>query len=166
MALTGDIAATYRGPGRVVRRLLSMGRREDRALVFLLLACLLMFVAQTPYQARLAHLDPDVPLSARLYWSALLWIFFLPLFSYLLAALTWLASRLARAGVSGYAIRLSLFWALMATSPVALLAGLVAGFIGPGPGLQLVGAVWFGLFLWFWIAGMRGAGGGMADEQG
>lgn len=166
MALTADIASTYMGPGRIVRRLLGMGRREDRALVFLLLASLLMFVAQSPYQARLAHLDPTVPLSARLYWSALVWVFLAPFFFYLLAALGWAVSRLARARLSGYAIRLSLFWALLAASPAALLAGMVAGFIGPGPGLQLVGAVWFGLFLWFWIAGMRGAGGGMADEQG
>lgn len=166
MALTADIAATYRGPGRVVRRLFGMGRREDRALVFLLLGCLLLFVAQTPYQARLAHLDPTVPLNARLYWSALVWIFLAPLFFYLLAALAWIMNRLARRRLSGYAIRLSLFWSLLATSPVALLAGLVAGLIGPGPGLQVVGAVWFGLFLWFWIAGMRATGGGLANEQG
>ncbi|MEC7256397.1 MAG: YIP1 family protein, partial [Pseudomonadota bacterium] len=26
----------------------------------------------------------------------------------------------------------------------------VAGFIGPGPALQLVGLIWLAVFLWFW----------------
>ena len=165
MPLTADIAATYRGPGRVVRRLLAMGRREDRALMLLLVACVLLFVAQAPYQARLAHLDPDLPLSAALYWSALLWVFLVPLLFYLLAALAWGVSRLARRRISGYAIRLGLFWALLAATPAALLAGLVAAFIGPGPALQVVGLLWLALFLWFWIAGLRAAALGEADEQ-
>lgn len=157
MSLTRDIAATYRGPGRVLRRLQGMGRREDRALVFILLACGLLFVAQAPYQARQAHLDPEVPLQARLYWSAILFVFLCPTFFYLLAGLAWGASRLAGVRVSGYEMRLSMFWALLAATPLALLAGLMAGFNGPGPGLQLSGAAWVGVFLWVWIAGLRGA---------
>ena len=42
---------------------------------------------------------------------------------------------------------------------VVLLHGLVAGFIGPGPALQLVGALWLGVFLWFWISCLRLAEG-------
>ena len=38
-----------------------------------------------------------------------------------------------------------------------LLWGLIAGFIGAGPGLNLVGIVWIAVFLWFWIAGLREA---------
>lgn len=165
MPLTADIAATYRGPGRVLARLMRMGRREDRALVLLLVACVLIFVAQAPYQARLAHLDPEVPLAARLYWSALAWVFLFPPLCYVLAALAWGASRLAGMRVSGYAIRLSLFWALLAATPAALLAGLIAAFIGPGPALQVVALLWLALVLWFWIAGLRTAAVGEADDQ-
>jgi len=75
MSVTTDIRASYRGPGRVVARLLAQGRREGFALNILLFACIVMFIAQAPYQAREAHFDSDVPLMARLYWSAFLWIF-------------------------------------------------------------------------------------------
>ena len=41
-----------------------------------------------------------------------------------------------------------------------LLHGLVAGFVGPGAGLSLIGAIWCGVFLWFWLSGVREAGWG------
>ena len=44
---------------------------------------------------------------------------------------------------------------LAATAPVMLLGGLVAGLVGPGPGLTLVHAVAGAAFLLFWIAGLR-----------
>ena len=89
MALTQDIAATYRGPGRVFARFLAQGRNEVRALLFVLIAGVLMFVASAPFQARMAQLDPEVPLQARLYWSAFFFIFIVPLLVYLFAALVW-----------------------------------------------------------------------------
>jgi hypothetical protein len=157
MSVTADIRASYRGPGRVVARLLGQGRREGFALNILLFACIVVFIAQAPYQSREAHFNPDVPLMARMYWSAFLWIFLVPLFLYAFAALVHGLARLAGRNLTGYGIRLSLFWALLASSPVILLLGLIAAFIGPGPGLQLVGMIWLVNVLWFWIAGMRAA---------
>ena len=154
MSLTRDIVATYKGPASVLRGFFAQGRQEVRALVFLLLGCLLIFVAQAPFQAREAQLDPDVPLEARLYWSAFLWIFIMPLLLYAFTALIWLLARLARRRLSGYAIRLSLFWAILASSPVLLLMGLVAGLIGPGIQLQAVALIALCVFGWFWITGL------------
>ena len=81
-------------------------------------------------------------------------IFMAPLALY---ALSWLLHLLARvlggAGES-YRARLVLFWTLLASSPILLLNGLVAGFIGPGPALTSVGAIWFAVVLWFWLSGM------------
>ena len=57
MPVTADIGATYRGPGRVMTRLLAAGPREDRALVYLIGFCGLAFVAQLPALARKAHLE-------------------------------------------------------------------------------------------------------------
>ncbi|MBC7180364.1 MAG: YIP1 family protein [Roseovarius sp.] len=48
----------------------------------------------------------------------------------------------------------ALFWAFLAASPLILLHGLVAGFVGPGPGLQAVGLLWLLVFLWFWVSGL------------
>lgn len=66
-------------------------------------------------------------------------------------------SKLAGGRGTGYGARVALFWAFLAGSPILLLWGLIAGFIGAGPGLNLVGIVWIAVFLWFWIAGLREA---------
>jgi len=153
MAVTRNIAATYRGPGRVVARILDGAPREDRVLHFLIIASVVIFVAQTPYQSREAFLDDEVPLQARMYWSAFLWVFIFPLLMYGLAGLLWLVSRVMPGAPSGYRIRVALFWALLASTPVVLLLGLTAGLVGPGPALQGVALLWLGVFLWFWIAG-------------
>jgi len=159
MALTQDIIATYRGPSRVMGRFLDQGRNEVRALLFLLIAGLMIFIATSPFQARQAQIDPEGPLAVRLYWSAFLWIFIMPLLMYVFAAMIWVISRVARARVTGSDIRLTLFWSLLATTPVMLLLGLVAGLIGPGIQLQIVAIIWLCVFAWFWISGLLTAQG-------
>ncbi|WP_390914767.1 YIP1 family protein [Pseudosulfitobacter sp. SM2401] len=159
MSVTSDIKASYRGPGRVVTRLLGQGRREAFALNILIFACIVFFVAQAPYQSREAHLNTDVPLMARMYWSAFLWIFIVPLVLYAFAALIHGLARLAGRPITGYGIRLSMFWALLASAPMTLLLGLTAAFMGESSALQLVALLWLINVLWFWIAGMRAAEG-------
>lgn len=157
MSVTRNITASYRGPGRVVSRILAGEPREDRVLYFLIAACVVIFIAQAPYQSREAHLDESTPLQARLYWSAFLWIFIVPLLMYGVAAAVWLFSRVIPNAPSGYEIRVALFWALLATSPIVLLLGLTAGFVGPGPALQAVALLWCVVFAWFSIAGLVAA---------
>lgn len=157
MSVTKDIRASYRGPGRVVARLLGQGRREGFALNILIFACIVMFVAQAPYQSREAHFDLDTPLMARLYWSAILLIFIMPLFLYGFSAVIYGLARLAGRPITGYGVRLSLFWALLACAPMTLLLGLTAAFMGPSGALSLVSTLWLLNFLWFWIAGLRAA---------
>ncbi len=159
MALIRDIGATYRRPGRVVARLLGMGQREDRALVFLMGACLVVFIAQWPRLARQAHLE-QIDLNVLLGSALLGWIFIAPLMFYALALIAYWIGRLLGAKLTPYRARVALFWAFLASTPVILLHGLVAGFIGPGAALQLVGLIWFCLFLWFWGSAMRQAGWG------
>lgn len=156
MAVTRDIAATYRGPGRVVGRLLERGQREDRALAILMAGCALVFVAQLPRLSREAHLTGR-ELNMLLGASLLAWVIIAPLIFYCLAALSHLVAR-ALGGQGGwYGARLALFWALLAASPLLLLHGLVAGLVGPGAGRDIVGLLWLGVFLWFWMAGLRQA---------
>jgi hypothetical protein len=157
MALTQDIIATYKGPGRVVSRFLAQGRNEVRSLLFVLITGMLMFVASAPYQARLAELDPDVPFLARIYWSAFFYIMMMPILIYAFAAIIWGLSRIARRQVTGYEVRFTLIWALLASTPVMLLMGLIAAFIGAGIQLQIVGFVWMAVFGWFWAAGLLNA---------
>ncbi|UWQ89661.1 YIP1 family protein [Aliisedimentitalea scapharcae] len=153
MPVTSDITATYRGPRRVVARLLGMGQREDRLLAFVMGGCVLLFFARLPALAREAHLEGTD--KNMLMGSALLaLVFMLPLILYFLAWITHVLVRLIGGKGASHHARLALFWALLAASPLALLHGLIAGFIGPGPGQQAVGILWAAFFFWFWVSGM------------
>lgn len=156
MPVSSDIVATYRGPGRVVRRLLDMGPREDRALIFVMAFCVVAFFAQMPGLARRAHLE-QVELNMLLGGALLGTVFILPLFFYTLALVSHWAARLVGGQGSAYGARLALFWALLSSAPLVLLNGLVAGFIGPGPAQTLVGLIWVAVFVWFWLSGLRQA---------
>lgn len=148
--MTQDIAATYRGPGKVMRRLLAMGENEGRALAILLGTCVVMFVAQWPRLAREAHMD-GTDRNALLAGALLGWVIIAPLFFYAVAWIVHLIARLLGGAGSGFASRLSLFWSLAAASPLFLLLGLTAGFVGEGLEQQIVGVLWIAVFLWFWV---------------
>lgn len=140
VSVTGDILRTYRAPRRVVRSILNAGQREDRALIYLMLACALIFVGQWPRLSREAHLS-DQPLEMLVGGAALGWLFFAPLILYGIAALSHLLARLFGGKGTHWRARIALFWALLAVAPLMLLHGLVSGFIGAGPQLTVVGAV-------------------------
>ncbi|WP_172295010.1 YIP1 family protein [Pseudoruegeria sp. HB172150] len=155
MAVTTDMAAMYRRPRAVVRRLQAAGPREDRALIFLMVACLLIFVAQWPRLSREAYLNPEISLQARLGGALFAWLFIVPLFAYLLAGASRLIARLFGGQGTGYSARLALFWSLLAAAPLWLLNGLVAGFVGPGLALNITGGLALAIFLLFWGVSLR-----------
>ena len=154
MPVTTDIVATYRGPGRVVNRLLDMGPREDRALAFVMAFCVIGFIAQLPSLARRAHLEGS-ELNMLMGGALLGSVFILPLLFYLIAWISHLVARAFCGKGTGYGARLALFWALLASGPLVLLNGLVAGFIGPGAAQTLIGLMWVAIFVWFWLSGLR-----------
>ncbi|QBY00412.1 YIP1 family protein [Rhodophyticola sp. CCM32] len=150
MTVTTDIVQSWRRPRRVLRRLLDTGRREDRALVYLMLACLLIFVAQWPRLQREAVLSTDVPLEALIAGALFGWLFVAPLAIYGLGTLSHLLARILGGQGSNYSARLALFWSLLATSPGFLFHGLVMGMIGPGPAQTVVGFALLLAFLVIW----------------
>lgn len=151
MAITTDIVESYRRPRAVVRRRLDDVPNEGRALALLMGACLMIFISQWPGLARAAHLDPSVPLDARMGGALMATLFLLPPIAYALAALSHLAARAMGGQGTGYGARIALFWSLLAVSPLMLLQGLVRGFIGPGPALGATGIVVGLVFLALWI---------------
>lgn len=153
MPVSTDIVATYKGPRRVLARLLAMGPREDRALAILMGGCALAFTSQMPKLAREAHITGQ-ELNMLLGGALFGLIFIAPLLLYSLSWVSFLVVRSFGGKGGSYGARLALFWAFLAASPMMLLNGLTAGFIGPGPALTLVGGIWFVLFLWFWISGL------------
>lgn len=151
MSVTQRIVASWRDPRGVMRAMLAAGPREDRALALLMAACGIIFVAQWPGLARAAHLDPSVPLDARMGGALMGTLFLVPLLAYGLGALSHLVARAMGGQGSFYAARLALFWSLLAVSPLMLLQGLVAGFIGPGLQAGIVGLLVLAGFLFQWI---------------
>lgn len=151
MSLTLDIFRAWVRPGEVLRAKLAQGPREDRALAAVMAGCGLIFVAQWPRLAREAALDPSVPMEARVGGALLALVFVLPLLLYAVAAASHLVLRGLGGAASGYGCRLALFWAVLASAPAFLFAGLAAGMLPPGPGLTVIGiAVLAGFFrLWF-----------------
>ena len=153
MPISSDMVATYKGPRKAFARLLSSEVREDRALMILMAGCLIAFVARWPALARQAHISGD-DLNMLLGGALMAWLFIAPLVLYALAALSHLLAKLLRGQGDWYGARVALFWSLLASSPLMLLNGLIEGFVGPGPGLQLVGLLWFIVFMWFWLSGL------------
>lgn len=151
MSATGDILQTYRNPRAVIRRHLERGVNEGRVFIFLFGACLLVFIAQWPRLSREAYLDASVPLDARLGAALLGWLFIAPLFFYAMASVSYFIARIIGGQGTSYGARLALFWSLLVVTPLWLLQGLVAGFIGEGPQLTVVGVLLLGAFGWVWI---------------
>ncbi len=157
MAVTVDIVAMYHRPRAVVARHLAGGVGEDRALVYLMLACFLIFVGQWPRLAREAFLNPDVPLEARLGAALLGWMLIAPLFFYILAGLVRLIGWAVGGKGSGFRVRLAMFWGLLAAAPLWMLHGLGQGFLGQGVEASILGALVLAVTLWFWVQGVRAA---------
>jgi hypothetical protein len=154
MPVSTDILESYVRPRQVFRRKLEGGTHEGRALATLIGACLLIFVAQWPGLARAAHVDPAIPLDARMGGALLGTLFLLPPIAYAVAALSHLVARAFGGTGSFFSARLALFWSLLAVSPLMLLQGLVRGFIGPGPALTVVGLAVLATFLMFWVTSL------------
>jgi len=107
-------------------------------------------MSQWPYRARQAH-ETGGTLTDTIQHDAVGLIFVLPLLAYGLAALLRLVTRAIGAKADYYSARLALFWALLASTPAVVLAGMTKGFIGPGPAHTAVGAIWLVIFLWILI---------------
>lgn len=146
------VLQSWWAPRRVVRGL--AGMTDATLLAVLMLAMVLTLLAQAPFHARAAQLDPSIPLDARLGGAAMGAMFMMPLLAYAVAGLVAILSRATPWRLDARSSRIALFWALLAVAPAMLLAGLVAGLIGPGPALVLTRSVAGLGFLFIWGAGV------------
>lgn len=166
MPVTNDIVRTWRRPRQVMRDLLEQGRREDRALVYLMVSCFLIFVGQWPRLRRVAEgfeaspWPPEMNFEGMLTYTFFASVIVLPLFMYGIAALSHLFAKLFGGRGSWYGARLALFWTLLATSPLFLLYGLVRGLIGPGSQALTVAVIGAAIFLLIWVQSLREAESG------
>ncbi|MBU2982321.1 YIP1 family protein [Lentibacter algarum] len=152
MSVVMDILATYKGPAKVMRKLTSIGQRDDRAIALLLAGCVILFVSQWPPMARQAHVNNEELeplLGAALFNSMII----MPLVLYALALLVHFGFRVFGSQGKAWGQRLALFWAMLAASPLLLLFGLMRGFLGEGWPKTLIGALWLLAFTCFWFVG-------------
>ena len=162
MSVVADILESWRKPSQVMGRHLRRGKSEPFAFTFIVVFLIICFVAQWPEAARVTALNPEIPVAAQLLPRGLALLATIP-FLYLVAALGGLVARALGGRGSWYAARIALFWALVAVSPLVLLVGLVAGMIGQGIQLNLIGGVTFAIFLTFWTINLRAAHLNAAD---
>ena len=152
MSLTAAILRSWHAPRGVLRDLLAQDRREGRLLLYLTLGLGLVFVAQWPRLARQA--GDEIGFDA-LVAGALFGIMFIgPLLFYAIALVLSLGLRLL-APVQGFAVRLALFWALLATAPPVLAQAALVALAGPGTVALVTGLAVLGLFLMILLAGLR-----------
>ncbi|PID37516.1 MAG: YIP1 family protein [Proteobacteria bacterium] len=152
MSVTRDIFRAYRTPRAVYRARAGCEVREDRALVVLMLACGLIFLAQWPSALRATLIDDSVPFEGRIAAAILTTVLIGPLIAYAVGTFTHLIARLFGGRGSTYRARFALFWALLAASPLFLLRGLVAGFFGDHPVNLAVALVSLAAFAALWAA--------------
>ncbi|MDG2340387.1 MAG: YIP1 family protein [Paracoccaceae bacterium] len=154
MSVTNDIVAAYRHPRAIMRRHLNSGAGEERALIFVVASCVIFFVANLPVLSRISHLT-QTDMGAELGASIFAWLFIAPLALYVVAAALRIVLRVLGCKSSFFHTRLAIFWSLLATTPLVLLNGLTGGLIGPGIEQNIVGAVWFGAFIWIVAGSIR-----------
>ncbi len=154
MPVSRDIRRMYRTPRQVVRGLYAMGPREDRAIMWLMLGCFLVFLSRLP------ALQRDAVNGSSNFQQDTVYAFFAmlmvaPLLFYVIAGVLFGVAKLLRPAVTGYGARLAVFWGWLAASPLALFYGLLVGFNGlDHPGTLAIGAIWIVVILWFWISGL------------
>ncbi len=155
MSTVSAILRSYRAPRDVMRKHRAEGADEALGLMWLFIACILFFVARLPELSRQSHFaalegveQPVASLALPLFYGTVL---LAPLMFMLVAALGHLAAK----ALGGQGVwldgRLALFWALLCTAPVVLFQGMVAGFVGPGPGLSFASMLVFAVFMFFWV---------------
>jgi hypothetical protein len=155
MSTVSAILRSYRAPREVMRTHRASGADEALGLMWLFIACILFFVARLPELSREAHFaalegvdTPVASLALPLFYGTVL---LAPLMFLLVAAASRLVARVMGGSGTWLDARLALFWALLCVAPVVLFQGLVAGFVGPGPGLTAASTLVFVAFLYLWI---------------
>jgi hypothetical protein len=151
MSVSRDIPRAWIKPQTVMSEHMARGRYDDRGFLFLMIGCLMVFVAQLPRLSREAF-ESGEDFMLLMGGTLMAWVFVAPLLMIAIAALSHLAARLMGGRGGWDTARLALAWSLLACTPALLLHGLAGGFLGTAhPGYALVGALAFGGFLWLWL---------------
>ena len=154
MSLSADILRSWAAPRAVIRARLAAADGERSSLFYLMLGCVLIFVAQIPRLSQEAASSAEIPFEGLLAGTLFGWLFIAPLFFYLVAGLLALVLHVFRAGTQGWAVRLGVFWAVLAVAPLVLVQGALAVLAGPGVVAMISGLVVLAVFVVNLVAGL------------
>jgi hypothetical protein len=154
MSVAIDIIRAWRMPRQMMTRRLQTGPREDLALMYLFVACVIIFVAQWPRLWRDALNDPSIPFDYRLGGALLAWLFIVPLALYGVAAMSHIVARLLGGQGSWFGARLALFWSLLVAAPLWLLNGLFVVIFPQNLAGAVAAIIALAMFLFVWLASL------------
>ena len=152
MSTVSDVIAFHFRPRQIVRKRLLETSGEGHALMYLVAACLLFYMAQLPEMVRQDLLSTSsAPLNAvaaaRFLGGAIL----APLFFYILAAFIGLIFRLFGVSLPWFHTRIALFWPLLAIAPASLIVGILRGLV-PSATILWFASVFVAVgFVIFWV---------------
>lgn len=151
MSLLADIGQAYRAPRAAMERQLSVVT-EPRLLMFVVLFCVLSYVARLPEIAAISHLAEDDPDTRAARFGAMFvsTILMAPLLMYGVATLSHAILRLFGGRASWQEARLALFWAALVTVPLVLIGGVLKVF-SPGSGILVATVLTAVVFFWQWV---------------
>ena len=155
MSLVTNISKTYYKPIQTYSKMFAAGASEKENLAYLVGGCVISFVAQWPAQSRQAFINQQ-PVNELMGAILLSNLFLLPLIFYLASAVIFIFAKIFRSAISGIELRLIIFWAYLAATPVLLLVGLVEGFFGKSYQYFAVAGLWFLVFFAFIYSGFKG----------
>lgn len=170
--LVDSILRGWRAPRAAMAREVARGLSEGRALVHLMLACFLLFMASLP-NALAAARTLDIPdaVAGAVSAHAFAWFALAPFLAYGFAALVHLAVR-GFGGRGGFlGARAAVFWSLLLAAPLALAVALIAAaaeIAAPGllPWLAPLGYAVLAAWLWFLAASLAVTEGFAATRGG
>ena len=155
MPVAVEVFRAYFEPRCSARRMLLRTDSEGKALALVFTGCIFLFLAQLPdLVGPGASSWPQPSLTAlaaaRVFGALLL----APLVFYAVAAISGLVARILGRSISWRHARVSLFWAVLAVSPAAMLSALARNFLGGSILVNSFPWILLALFLLFWTCGL------------
>ncbi len=163
--LVDAIGRGWRAPRAAMAAEVARGLNEGRALVHLMVACGVFFVASLPNAVREARgLGIDDAVAGAVSAHLFAWLALAPLLAYGLAVLVHLAARGFGARGGFLAARAATFWSLLLAAPLALalaLLGAIVEIAAPPllPWLAPLGYAVLAGWVWFFAASLAEAEG-------
>lgn len=155
MPLADEVFRAYFEPRCSARRMLLRTDSEGKAFVLVFTGCILLFLAQLPdLVGQGASPGPQPSLTALATARVIGALLFAPLVFYAAAGISGLVARLLGRSIGWRHARVSLFWAVLAVSPAAMLLALVRNFLGGSILVSTFPWILMTLFLLFWACGL------------